>query len=51
MKKKKSYTEPELEVVLFDKLDIITSSSGNTPGGSTDSGWGSSGELDPDAWD
>ena len=50
MTKKTSYTEPELEIVVFNTHDIITTST-NTPGGSTDSGWGSSGELDPDAWD
>ena len=50
MMKKKSYTEPEIEIAVFNTQDIITTS-GNTPGGSTDSGWGSSGELDQDAWD
>ena len=50
MTKKKNYTEAELEIVLLDTHDIITTS-GNLPGGSTENGWGSGGDLDHDAWD
>lgn len=50
MTKKKIYAEAELEIVLFDKLDIITTS-GNNPGNNPQDGWGSGGDLDQDAWD
>ena len=50
MSKKKNYTDADLEIVLFDEFDVITTS-GNASGGSTEDGWGSPGDLDQGAWD
>ena len=49
MTRKKNYTEAELEIVLFDKIDIITTS--DVSGGSGGNGWGAPGGLDQEAWD
>ena len=50
MTKKKDYTEATFEIVLLDKLDVITTS-GNASEDSTGSGWGTPGHLDQEAWD
>lgn len=50
MKKKKNYAEAQLDIVLFSKIDIITTS-GDDLEDSGGNGWGAPGELDKEAWD